>query len=84
MILCGKLRERYPSLLCARYKIDSLPSFDEMDNYELLKLIGKKRGFCISGGEIDTERTANMLLDEFRAGKIGRISLDALDLISKE
>jgi ribosome biogenesis GTPase A len=84
MILCGKLRERYPSLLCTRYKIDSLSSFDEMDNYELLKLIGKKRGFCISGGEIDTERTANMLLDEFRAGKIGRISLDALDLISKE
>jgi ribosome biogenesis GTPase A len=50
-----------------------------MDNYDLLTLIGKKRGFCISGGEIDTERTANMLLDEFRAGKIGRISLDIPD-----
>ena len=36
--------------------------FDTVD-YELLKLIGRKRGFCISGGEIDTERTANMLLD---------------------
>lgn len=76
MILCGRLRERYPQLLCSRYKIDSLPSVEDVDNYELLKLIGKKRGFCISGGEIDTERTANMLLDEFRAGKIGRISLD--------
>ena len=76
MILCGRLREFYPKELCARYKIDSLPSPEEADNYDLLTLIGKKRGFCISGGEIDTERAANMLLDEFRAGKIGRISLD--------
>ena len=75
-ILCGRLRESYSSLLSARYKLDALPSPNELDNYELLKLIGKKRGFCISGGEIDTERTANMLIDEFRAGKIGRISLD--------
>lgn len=79
MILCGRLREHYPSLLCARYKIDKLPTLEEADNYDLLMLIGKKRGFCISGGEIDTERTANMLLDEFRAGKIGRISLDIPD-----
>ncbi|MBQ2308728.1 MAG: ribosome biogenesis GTPase YlqF, partial [Clostridia bacterium] len=79
MILCGRLRERYPEALCARYKLSELPSADEMDNYDLLTLIGKKRGFCISGGEIDTERTANMLLDEFRAGKIGRISLDIPD-----
>ncbi len=76
MALCGRLREQYPNLLCERYKLPSLPSLEECDNYDLLKLIGKKRGFCISGGEIDTERTANMLLDEFRAGKIGRISLD--------
>lgn len=75
-ILCKKLRGNYPSLLAARYKIDALPSSEELDDYDLLKLIGKKRGFCISGGEIDTERTANMLIDEFRAGKIGRISLD--------
>jgi ribosome biogenesis GTPase A len=76
MALCGRLREQYPAELCARYKISALPSYEEVDNYDLLTLIGKKRGFCISGGEIDTERTANMLLDEFRAGKIGRISLD--------
>ena len=76
MALCGRLREQYPAELCARYKISARPSPDEADNYDLLTLIGKKRGFCISGGEIDTERTANMLLDEFRAGKIGRISLD--------
>lgn len=79
MILCGRLRERYPDALRSRYKIDVLPPLSETDNYDFLKLIGKKRGFCISGGEIDTERTANMLLDEFRAGKIGRISLDVPD-----
>ena len=79
MAFCGRLREQYPALLCQRYKIDTVPSFDEIDNYDLLRLIGKKRGFVVSGGEIDTERTANMLLDEFRAGKIGRISLDRLD-----
>ena len=79
MTLCGRLRERYPEALCARYKLTELPSIEELDNYDLLTLIGKKRGFCISGGEIDTERTANMLLDEFRAGKIGRISLDIPD-----
>ena len=79
MVFCGRLRDQYPALLCQRYKIDKVPSCDEMDNYDLLKLIGKKRGFVVSGGEIDTERTANMLLDEFRAGKIGRISLDRLD-----
>jgi len=76
MALCGRLREFYPEELCLRYKISEIPSCEEMDNYDLLTLIGKKRGFCISGGEIDTERAANMLIDEFRAGKIGRISLD--------
>lgn len=79
--LCGRLREKYPALLCARYKIESIPSVEDADNYDLLKMIGKKRGFAISGGEIDTERTANMLLDEFRAGKIGRISLDLPDFV---
>jgi ribosome biogenesis GTPase A len=76
MILCGKLRALYPELLCQRYKIDKLPSPDEMDNYDLMCLIGKKRGFLVSGGEVNTERTANMLIDEFRAAKLGRISLD--------
>ena len=76
MTLCNRLRTDYPQLLAQRYKLDSIPSFDEMDDYDLLCLIGKKRGFLISGGEINTERTANMLLDEFRDAKIGRISLD--------
>ena len=48
----------------------------DMGDYDLLCYIGKKRGFLISGGEINTERTADMLLDEFRAAKLGRITLD--------
>ena len=75
-VLCGRLRRAYPSLLTQRYKLTSLPSTEEMDDYDLLNFIGRKRGFLISGGEVNTERTANMLIDEFRAAKIGRISLD--------
>ncbi len=77
-VLCGRLREIYPSLLAERYKLGIIPSIEELDNYDLLNLIGKKRGFLISGGEVNTERTANMLIDEFRAAKIGRITLDRI------
>lgn len=48
----------------------------EMTDYEVLEAIGRKRGFLISGGEINTERAAIILLDEFRSGKLGRISLE--------
>ncbi|MBE6701839.1 MAG: ribosome biogenesis GTPase YlqF [Ruminococcaceae bacterium] len=75
--LCKKLRFRYPALLAARYKFEPEQITDVTDA-ELFAFIGKKRGFLISGGEIDEERTANTLLDEFRAAKIGRITLDAL------
>ena len=75
--LCGRLRQMYPELLMQRYKLDSIPDEEEINNYELLSLIGRKRGHLISGGEIDTERTANMLIDEFRAARLGRVSLDA-------
>jgi len=73
--LCGRLRESYPALLAARYKLKEIP---DGNNFDLLCHIGRKRGFLISGGEIDTERTANMLLEEFRSGKIGRITLDTI------
>lgn len=77
--LCHKLRHRYPTLLCERYKLDAaVLNDDALDDYELFCLIGKKRGFLISGGEVNTERTANTLLDEFRAAKIGKITLDML------
>ena len=76
MTLCGRLRTMYPQLLCERYKLGELPDEESVDNYDLLCLIGKKRGFLVSGGEVNTERTANMLIDEFRGAKLGRISLD--------
>ena len=69
----------YPALLCQRFKLDEIPSVDEMDDYDLLELIGKKRGFLVSGGNVNMERSANMLIDEFRAAKIGRITLDRLN-----
>ena len=75
--LCHKLRYRYPALLAARYKYTP-EQVEDMTDAELFAFISRKRGFLISGGEIDEERTANTLLDEFRAAKIGRITLDKL------
>ena len=76
VLLCGRLRVLYPGLLSARYKLKEEDLSPEQDDPALFELIGRKRGFLISGGDVDTERTANMLLDEFRAAKIGRITLD--------
>lgn len=76
--LCERLRTLYPELLNSRYKLTSC-DYEELNDYELLSLIGRKRGFLISGGEIDTERAANMLIDEYRSGKIGRITLDSIN-----
>lgn len=75
--LITRLRHLYPNLLTARYKLENTEQHDKLSDYELFELIGRKRGFLVSGGEIDTERTANMLLEEFRSAKIGRITLDS-------
>lgn len=72
------LKENYKTELCARYKMEDI---DELSGYDMLTLLCKKRGFIISGGEADTERGANVLLDEFRGAKIGRISLEKPDNI---
>ena len=61
--------------LCERYKLTDEETI-EIEPFALLELIGAKRGMKISGGDIDTERAAAMLLDEFRGGKIGRITLE--------
>ena len=73
--LLGILRQDYPGVLMERYKLEE--PLNE-DNYELLHDIGRKRGMLVSGGEIDTARASIMLLDEYRAGKLGRITLDCL------
>lgn len=75
--LCGQLYTIAPEKLCARYKLGAPSSLQELENWQIFELIGKKRGMLISGGEIDYERTANMILDEFRQSKIGTISLEA-------
>ena len=77
VILCGRLRYLYPELLYSRYKIENEQAeLDRLSDFELFERIGRKRGFIVSGGEVSTERTAVMLLDEFRGAKIGRISLE--------
>lgn len=67
------LKTNYPQLLQARYKITFTP--DE-DAYELLCKIGKRRSMVVRGGDIDTERAAVMLLDEYRGGVLGAITLE--------
>lgn len=69
------LCKNYKRLLLARYKVEE-DIIDLEDFYALLKCIGKKRGMVIAGGSVDLERAAIMVLDEFRAGKIGKISLE--------
>ncbi len=76
VILVSRLRKKYPELLSARYKLGDMSQYDDMIDYDLFELIGRKRGFLISGGEVNTERTAVMLLDEFRGGKLGRMTLE--------
>lgn len=79
LALVSRMRNMYPALLSERYKLGDMSQYDDIDDYELFRLIGKKRGFLISGGEINEERTANMLLDEFRAGKLGRITIEKVN-----
>ena len=74
--LVSRLRRLYPALLCERYKLGNIEQYEDMDDYDLLLTIGRKRGCLISGGQVDSERVSNLLVDEFRASKIGRISLD--------
>lgn len=73
--LCARLKKVAPDKLCARYKL-GIDEIADISDYDLFLLIGKKRGFLMGGGEINEERTANTLLDEFRSGKIGRITLE--------
>jgi len=70
--LCSRLAELYPELLAKRYKL----TIGEQTGFELLSEAARKRGFLMSGGEIDTLRMANIMLDEFRGGIVGRITLE--------
>ena len=74
--LIGRLRSMYPAELAARYKLGGMEQYEEHSDFDLLTVIGRKRGFLVSGGEVDTERTALMLLDEYRGAVIGRMTLE--------
>jgi ribosome biogenesis GTPase A len=73
MNLMKLLSERYPEALAERYHI-AIP--EEPDPWALVEEAGRKRGFLISGGEVDTERMSRILLEEFRSGKLGRFTLE--------
>ena len=71
----SRMKEYYPQSIAERYKLDI--SADD-GGFDLLTQAAKKRGFLISGGEYDLSRMAAVLLDEFRGGKLGRITLEQL------
>ncbi len=71
--LLDVLKKTNPQMIENRYKISD---FENLEGWEILEMIGRKRGFLIKGGEINYERTANIICDEFRGGKLGRISLE--------
>ena len=79
------LYKNYKKNLIERYKITeeeiiNINSEDENEEiYNLLKLIGRKRGAVVSGGEIDEDKTANIILTDFRSGKLGKITLEKVN-----
>ena len=75
MLMCARLIKVAPEQFMSRYKLTDEETRD-LDSYDLFCLIGKKRGMLASGGSINEKRTAEMLLEEFRSAKIGRITLD--------
>ena len=75
MLLCSRLLETAEKEFLTRYKL-TREECEGLDSYDLFELVGRKRGFLISGGEVNHSRTADMLLDELRGGKIGRITLE--------
>ncbi len=74
--LMDYLSRRYAPVLAERYKIEVEP---EDSGYDLLEKAGRKRGFLMRGAQVDTERMARILLDEFRGGKLGRFTLETVE-----
>ena len=82
--LIKKLLDKHKLNICQRYKINeedidnilNKPQDENSNIYEIMLLIGKKRGAIMSGGRIDEEKTARLILDDFRTGKLGKITLE--------
>lgn len=67
------LHRFYPNALQQRYQVEAP---EGTPGWELIEMAGRKRGYLISGGEVNTERMSKVLLDEFRSGKLGRFTLE--------
>ncbi|MBR4720367.1 MAG: ribosome biogenesis GTPase YlqF [Clostridia bacterium] len=80
-LLLEFLRDNYSKNLSDRYILSEIAY---LTGYELLKKIGKKRGCLVSGGEIDETRTANIVLEDFRSLKLGRITLENTEDINEQ
>ena len=74
------LARRYPEAVQLRYQIE-IP--EEIDGYALLQAAGRRRGFLVSGGEIDDERMARVLLEEYRSCKLGKFTLEMPDMLEE-
>lgn len=83
------LLEDYKEKVIERYKLDSEQIEEILNNnyqaeneniYDIMKIIGRKRGAIVSGGNIDDEKVSNILLDDFRSGKIGKISIEKANI----
>ncbi|OEG00379.1 ribosome biogenesis GTPase YlqF [Vulcanibacillus modesticaldus] len=72
LFIVDYFKKYYPEKLKTRYNLDQLPS----DNVEIIELIGRKRGCLISGGKIDFDKAAEIIVRELRAGKLGRFCLE--------
>ena len=79
--LIRMLWQRYPDAIRDRYKVD-LP--EDAEGWELLEAAGRKRGFLISGGEVNTERMARVLLEEYRSCKLGRFTFETPEMLEAE
>ena len=81
------LLNNYKNLLCERYKLDNdyvektlnQEQAENINIYEIMQEIGRKRGCIVSGGNIDDEKIAKIILDEFKNGKLGRITIEKRD-----
>ena len=82
-LACSLIRmlwSRYPDAVRARYKID-MP--EDAEGWELLEAAGRKRGFLVSGGDVDLERMARVLMEEYRSSKLGRFTFETPDMIGE-
>lgn len=70
------LAEEYEDKLTGRFRLSNIPDIKSAMPWELLEEIGRERGMLIRGGEVNTERASIMLLDEYRGGKMGKISFE--------